>query len=728
MSSAPRTRLSVNTTRSRHRVRPLAAAVVSLLAAGALVGTVGVTSAAAATTSTLAKGKRLAPGAALVAPDGRTRLTMQTDGNLVLRSPSAALWTSRTAGRPGAALNLQTDGNLVLRDAQGVARWTSGTRDVATLTVQSDGNLVARTAGGVARWTTGTTYPAKPPTTTPSPNSAGPWKSADKRFGAGMQSDGNLVLRFAGSATPDVLWSSRTNGHPKAALAVQSDGNLVIRESGRVLWSSGTAGHPGAVPSMTRDGNFVVASSSAGVIWQTNTAGAAAGLDPASADRRFTKTWTHILGASGSAAALGSPGVGTLDSRGTAVLFGTRAGGLNAFHTSDGSTVPGWPVSTAGVAVDSTPAVAGSGAGARVYVGTGTSSSPRAGGISAWTAAGKGLWAVRPNAVPTGGGTVGVMSSVAVGNLQTGLDIIGGAMGQMGYAIGSGGGALRGFPWFQADTNFSTPALADLTGDGRDEAIMGGDSSPGLAFGRNYVAGGHIRIVKNTGAAGASSPAKALVCEHDTNQVVQSSPAVGRFLSGGGVGIAVGTGTYWAGASDTNAVFAMDARCSVKWRAVLDGASVASPSLIDVDGNGTLEVVTASSHGTTGTVYVLDGATGRVRSATAVSGRVYGQVTSVDIAGRRSLLVGHTGGVTVLDGATGYVTGQLAPGVGVQNTPAVTLDPGGKISVTIIGYNFKGRGVAMHFQLNGAKASTVTGAGQWPMFHRDSRLRGSTLG
>lgn len=703
---------------------PRAVLAVTCLTAGLVVAVAAAPVATAATSSTLTRGQTLKPGAALVSADGKNRLTMQTDGNLVLRSPSRALWTSNTAGRPGALLTLQTDGNLVLRDAAGAARWTTHTTDVATLTVQSDGNLVARTSAGAVRWASGT---ATPPPAAPAPASAGPWSSSDRKFVAGMQSDGNLVLRYAGSASPDVLWASNTGGHPQASLAVQSDGNLVIRENGRVLWASGSAGHAGATPKVTSDGDFIVASSVSGVVWHTGTAGAAAGISGGSADPRFTKVWTHVLGRPGSSAALASPGVGTLDGGGTAVLFGTRAGGINAFHTSNGSSVPGWPVSTGGVAVDSTPAVAGSGSGARIYVGLGTSSNPRAGGIAAYSGTGQALWTVRPNAVPTGGGTVGVMSSVAVGNLQTGLDIIGGAMGQMGYAVGSGGGPLRGFPWFQADTNFSTPALADVNGDGRDEAIMGGDSSPGLAFGRNYTAGGHIRIVKNTGAAGAATIAQATLCEVNTNQVVQSSPAIGRFLSGGTVGIVVGTGTYWAGASDTNAVFAMDTRCGVRWRAVLDGASVASPSLVDVDRNGTLEVVTASSHGTTGTVYVLDGATGQARWRAAVPGRVFGQITSVDINGRRSLLVGHTGGVTVFDAATGAVTGQLAPGVGVQNTPAVTLDPGGAIGVTVIGYNQYGRGVAMHFRLNGATAATVSGPGQWPMFHHDPRLRGSTL-
>lgn len=697
---------------------PFRSAVRSVVAVALLAGAVVAVpaTARAATTDTLLQGQQLASGASLTSTDGRTRLVMQGDGNLVLYSPTRATWASRTAGRTGATFTLQTDGNLVVRDATGTARWASGTHDLTRLQVQSDGNLVGRDAAGVARWTTGTNYP---------PPSAGPFRSPSGRFVAAMQDDGNFVLRYYGSASPDALWTSGTAGHSRAYLTVQSDGNAVIRENGRAIWASGTAGHAGATLAALDTGALAVVAGGR-TLWSSGTAGATAGLDGPSPDPRFTRTWTHVLGGVGSQVGSSSPGVGTFDAAGPSVVFGTHAPQLLAYHVSDGSGVAGFPASTGGIVVDSTPSVSGSGSTARIFVGLGTSASHTVGGYAAFGANGRELWLVRPNAIWGGGGTVGVMSSLPVGNLQTGNDVIGGAMGLTGYAISSTGGVLRGFPWYQGDTNFSTPALADINGDGRDEAIMGGDTSAGPAFGRMYANGGVIRIVKNTGTQGGSTPAQATSCERPTNQVVQSSPAVGRVFNGQ-VGIVVGTGPFWPNASDTNAVFALDLGCNVRWRTLMDGASIASPSLIDVDGNGSLEVVTASSHGDGGTLYVLDGATGRVRSATALPGRVSGQVVSIDIAGRRSLLVGTTSGVVVADAATGRLTGTLVSAVGVQNTPTVTVDPGGRIGVTVVGYNGARRGVALHYQLNGATATTVSGPGQWPMFHHDPRLRGSTL-
>lgn len=463
-----------------------------------------------------------------------------------------------------------------------------------------------------------------------------------------------------------------------------------------------------------------VASLATAVVSSGRPAEAAGGYDP-----RFTTVWTKTLGTTGSAAALASPGVGVLDGAGPSVVFGTRAGMLFAYHVSDGSSVAGWPRSTGGPAVDSTPAVVGTGANASVYVGLGNSARPTVGGIAAYRGNGSVEWMVRPKMLPTGG-TAGVQTSVAVGRFATSRDVVAGSMGQLQYAVSSTGAVLPGFPWFQADSNFSTPAIYDINNDGRDEIITGGDSTQGVAYGKSYTNGGAIRIVRPTGNSGRSQPWDAVHCSYQSNQVVQSSPSVGPFLAGRGVGIVVGTGRFWSGASDTNSVFAVDTSCRLKWKATLDGMSLASPSLIDVDGNGSLEVVTASSHGTTGTLYVIDGATGHAKWHTAIpQGPIYGQVTSVDIAGRRSLLVGHPGGVTVYDAATGAVTGQLLRYVGVQNTPTVTLDPGGHIGVTVIGYGAQNQGVAFHFRLNNATATTVSGAGQWPMFHRDPSLRGS---
>ena len=76
----------------------------------------------------LSSGSTLRPGDALTSQNGRYRLELQSDGNLVVYDRNgAALWASRTAGNPGARLAIQNDGNLVIYSSGNKMVWTSGT-------------------------------------------------------------------------------------------------------------------------------------------------------------------------------------------------------------------------------------------------------------------------------------------------------------------------------------------------------------------------------------------------------------------------------------------------------------------------------------------------------------------------------------------------------------------------------------------------------------------------
>jgi len=89
----------------------------------------------------------------------RSKLTMQTDGNLVLYDKDGtARWASQTSGAGNTAV-FQTDGNLVVYDAQTQPVWASNTggADGATLKVLEDGNMVIATDSGVV-WQTNTAH------------------------------------------------------------------------------------------------------------------------------------------------------------------------------------------------------------------------------------------------------------------------------------------------------------------------------------------------------------------------------------------------------------------------------------------------------------------------------------------------------------------------------------------------------------------------------------------
>ncbi|MGA3218310.1 MAG: hypothetical protein ABSE77_04390 [Acidimicrobiales bacterium] len=444
----------------------------------------------------------------------------------------------------------------------------------------------------------------------------------------------------------------------------------------------------------------------------------------------FVKVWSRTLPDAGHPVALSSPNVATLEGV-PAVVVGDRAGYVYALSLAGGRAVPGWPASTGGAPVDSTPSVAqlgGDPANDTVFVGTGNASTPHVGGYEAFDPDGTRRWyaAVKnPVSDRTAGATSAVTASLAVGDLQGSLDVVAPSVGQEEYALDAGSGAtLAGFPWFSADSGFSTPALADLYSNGRTDIVEGGDQTAGLAFGVDYTQGGHVRVLAPTGNAGTGSPTGGLDCEANPDVGVESSPAVGGFLAGGAPGIVVGTGTTFKG-SDTDKVLAFNPQCQLVWQVALNGMTESSPALADVEGNGTLAVVEGTDGGPGGgSVYALGATNGAVIWSRPV-GAVHGGVVTADLGrGHQDVIVASTRGAEVLDGTNGRLVTILERGVGLQNSPLVTEDPNGTIGITVAGYNGHNQGEIEHFELAGSSGASVAGPGAWPVFHHDPQLTG----
>jgi len=453
---------------------------------------------------------------------------------------------------------------------------------------------------------------------------------------------------------------------------------------------------------------------------------AAQGLD-------FVEQWSHTLDDTGAPIALSSPNLATLGGV-PAVVVGDRAGHVYAFSLATGDAISGWPASTRGIPVDSTPSVAALTPGSpddTVFVGVGNAATPHEGGYEAFNPNGTEKWyvAVRdPATDQAAGATSAVRASLTVGDLQGSTDVVAPSVGQEEYAINAATGAtLPGFPWFTADSGFSTPAIADLYDNGKNEIIEGGDQTAGMAQWVQYSQGGHLRILSPTGNAGTGSSSGGLVCEYNANQVVESSPAVGPFLAKGNLGIVIGTGIYWKGAPDTDKLLAFGTHCNLVWMASLDGDTGSSPALADIEGNGSLEVVegTDNTRGG-GSVYALDGASGSVIWRQNVDGEVIGSVVTADLGGGyQDVIVPTTEGAEILDGRTGRLLTTLERGVGLQSSPLVTEDPDGAIGITIAGYNGHNQGVIEHYELVGSNGAGVDAYGAWPMFHHDPQLTGN---
>jgi hypothetical protein len=86
-------------------------------------------------------------------PDGKHKLIMQGDGNLVLYGPSGAVWASKTQGAGFWAI-MQADGNLVIYDAANQPKFATGTggKPGAQLKV-FDGGTLKILLGNTVLWT-----------------------------------------------------------------------------------------------------------------------------------------------------------------------------------------------------------------------------------------------------------------------------------------------------------------------------------------------------------------------------------------------------------------------------------------------------------------------------------------------------------------------------------------------------------------------------------------------
>lgn len=105
----------------------------------------------------------------LRSPNGRYKLIMQSDSNLVLYGPNGDLWSSGTYMRGAEHVQMQSDGNLVVYASGYRPLWDSRTHGHpnAALRVQDDGNVVIYKPGlmdgkpaEVPIWSTGTNQPS----------------------------------------------------------------------------------------------------------------------------------------------------------------------------------------------------------------------------------------------------------------------------------------------------------------------------------------------------------------------------------------------------------------------------------------------------------------------------------------------------------------------------------------------------------------------------------------
>jgi GH25 family lysozyme M1 (1,4-beta-N-acetylmuramidase) len=244
------------------------AAALTLLATGGLGAPIATPTANAA--ATLTAGTSLTANKTIMSSNRQYKLTMDADGNLVLRGNGRALWQTHTTGNPGATAIMQSDGNFVVYSTANKALWsskTAGSGSGGSVIVQASGDLQVVTPSGL-QW-----HDNAVGSDTLSAGSELDTNmylhDASGSMQAIVQTDGNFVVYQGGKAK----WSAKTSAYHWSHASLQEDGNLVVYDYGGIArWNSRTYNiGSGTVLKMQADGNLVEYKGTKAV-WNSHTA------------------------------------------------------------------------------------------------------------------------------------------------------------------------------------------------------------------------------------------------------------------------------------------------------------------------------------------------------------------------------------------------------------------------------------------------------------------------
>lgn len=419
-----------------------------------------------------------------------------------------------------------------------------------------------------------------------------------------------------------------------------------------------------------------------------------------------------------------SPNVANLQGA-PAVVVGTLGSSVYALRP-EGNMVPGWPA-TLDRPVQSAASMADVDGDGRTDVFVGSGSIHYQGGSKYRLAdnAAKSWQYVGRDQANVNNQPLAMWSSTALGDV-TGdgvMDASAFTLGLLGWSLNAPNGAIHaGWPFYQDDTTFSSPALADVDRDGKLDYIVGGDSTPGPPVDHR---GGMIRAIRGNGT---------LIWEYRVGEIVRSSPVVGDIDGDGVPEIVVGAGNFYQDSPDQNKVFVLNLNGTKKWEKNLGAQTLASPALADVNGDGTRDVIMPTWSGANaGKLFVMSGQGNYLygwAGRTVPGGPMMAQPVTADFDndGAQDILVSTGAGLWAFSGADAsqQFTLNEGHGLGSQNTPWIgDFDGNGKLDIIAASTYATNQNAGAIQRWEFANTTARLGANNFSQFRGDARLTGS---